>query len=416
MITVLILMLVLVSITYLFASAVFADLAIARNNKGAQIAFNLAEAGVQEAIYKVRDDPAIRSQFLNNPTYNQTFTHSPALINNGSYSYTIHNTAKGVATVTSTASFTMGLRTAQRMTRVVIAQAFTNGYQDTSAMFTDAQSSSTGDLEFNGATINIYDGGLTAGRDLNLSQGSIVKAEKDVKYVKDWSLKQSSTLKYDCLIGSDPDPLVNPPANCDSGDPSVRSAPVHVLSDGVTIPMINIDGDNGYKSVAEALNQVFTPQQFLNLIPPNGQTATFNGIVFITGGLNLDGNRNIIINGVLASADNITIGSNSGSDQTTLTLNPNSNGDAGIITSSTIGIQSKGNLSGTGLLYALSSNGLTFNNSTRAVDLIGGILARKITVTNRTVNIHFDSSVINNTLGNPNDTPVVELSHWEEEY
>ena len=64
-ITVLILMMVLVAASYLYADALFSELTIARNNKGATAAFSLAEAGVQEAIYLIQYDIDVRNTFLN---------------------------------------------------------------------------------------------------------------------------------------------------------------------------------------------------------------------------------------------------------------------------------------------------------------------------------------------------------------
>ena len=409
-ITVLILMMVLVGILYLFSDAVLADLAIARNNKGAQAAFALAEGGIQEAIYRVQHDTTAKGYFLAGaPDY--PFSHNPALLNNGRYEVTIDNTAPGAATITSTGYYTMGIRTAKREIKLDIAQATVNPpYNDPGAMFTDAQSSATGDLDFTSAAIKIYGGGLIAGRNLNLSHDSHVIVEGPVKYVVDESYKHDSDIKKECLIDPpDPDPL-NPPDLCSSVPACSANCGTQVLSSTISIPEIDFEA---YKTAAGT--QLYTPSEFLDLIPTDGQPVTFNGIVFITGSLNLTGNRNVIMNGVLASSDNISIGSSStGSPTTVLTLNTNTLGAGGIISEKKVIIEKKGNLSGTGLIYG--GEGTDLNSSSYAINLTGGILSRRITVTERTVTIHLNLDVINDTLSSPTDTPVIEINHWEEEY
>lgn len=416
-ITVLILMMVLVAITYLFADAIYSELAIARNNKAAQAAFSLAEAGVQEAIYRVKYESEYTNFFLSNlspnPSENtKSFLHSaPALLNNGSYDVSIQKTAKGVAMITARGDYTMGLKKAHREVKLNIAQAYTAPpYEDDAAMFTDAQASATGDLTFSRSTINIYDGGLTTGRDMTLQHGSIVTVEKAVKYVNSYSLKQSSVLNCDCLF-SDPDPL-NPPPDCSSAP---GCSPQVVLQEDVAIPTIDF---NDYRIKAESENHVYSSAEFLSLIPP-GQSTTLEGTFFVEDPqLTIDGDRNVTINGVLivssGASGNITIGSNSGST-TTLTINQDpETGRAGILAYSKITIDEKSNFSGTGLLY--SGEGVDLNSSTNQINLTGGILSRRVTVGQRTVNIHFDRDIINTTLSNPLDTPIIELSHWEEEY
>src|SRR4030065_1207521 len=111
-IVVLILMLVLVAASYLYADALFSELAIARNNKGAAVAFSLAEAGVQEAIWRIQYEVATRDTFLNEEDGMTFFEHkspNPTLIPKGEYSVTIKNTAKAAATVTAIGTYRVGL-------------------------------------------------------------------------------------------------------------------------------------------------------------------------------------------------------------------------------------------------------------------------------------------------------------------
>ncbi|MFA6493089.1 MAG: hypothetical protein WCV58_03065 [Patescibacteria group bacterium] len=409
-ITVLILMMVLVSVVYLFSNAVFSELAIARNNKGAQISFSLAEAGVQEAIYRVQHDSTTRNNFINTTSGVSNFSHNPALVNNGAYSVTIQNTSRGVATVTSVGTYTMGLKTARREIKLDIAQAIQLIYPYDGAIYASGSGagSSIADIDIWGASLNIYGGSLLANRDINLKFGANVNIEKAVEAGDDVVMQMASSLDCNCLINDDGDPLT----------PQCSPSPGCTPLEGAlpkTMPQIDFEA---YKTVAKNTpgesptgSQYFAnANDFLNLVPIGG-SKTFNGVVYVDDNLDINFGRTINMNGVLAASQTIDI------IWGQVNMAPPSGGGAsGIFTQKNLKLWGLGNFDGTGLIYAgdrletLFSVGLTTN-------LTGGIIARRTWVNGfRTINIYFDSAVINTALGDPTDTPVIELNHWEEEY
>ena len=409
-IIVLIFMMVLTAITYLYSDAIFTELTIARNNKGASVAFSLAEAGVQEAVYKIQYEAATRDTFLNTVSGVTNFSHDPALINNGAYQVTIQNTAEASATVTAIGTYKIGtLRTARREIKVDIAQATSiPPYNDDGAMFShSAGGESTGDLEFDHATVNIYGGSLHSGRDISF-KASTINVEQGIKAERNINNQQGSTVNCNCNFVDDGDPLT--PMCSDNPGCSYTYVPQGEM------PMIDFDSSspNSYKNRAISQNQYYTSEAnfYSQTSFGTGQTKTFNGVVYVEGGITIKNNRTLNMNGVLATSGSIEVG---GSQNGTLNINPPSAGQpAGAIAEGSFEIDNKGNFSGTALIYA--GFRVEIESSSTPITFTGGILSRRIEVEDRVLNIYFDNTIINDTLDNPADTPIIEINHWEEEY
>ncbi|MBM2821102.1 MAG: hypothetical protein HW405_862 [Candidatus Berkelbacteria bacterium] len=409
-IVILVLMMVLVAASYLYADALFGELIIARNNLGASAAFSMSEAGIQEAIYRIRYDTTARNNFLNTTNGTTTFAHDPALLNSGSYNVTIQNTGLGAATVISTGIYRMGSRTARREVRVDITQATQPPpYDDDGAMFShSAGGESTGDLEFRNATVTIYGGSLHSGRDIRFDRGSYT-AETGIKAERNITTNHDPTINCNCTIDDDGDPLT--PTCSDNPGCSYTYTPA------IGMPMVDFDSSSpkSYKNQATLLNQYYTSQaNFYSLTNFNaGQTKTFNGVVYIEGGISIDQNRTFIMDGVLATSGSISIG---GSQNGTLNLSHSGGAGqaSGALSQNSFSINNKGNFLGTGLVYAGFRTDI--DSSSVPITFTGGILSRRVYVDARVLTIYFDAAVINDTLGQPQDTPVIQINHWEEEY
>lgn len=430
-ITVLILMMVLVAASYSYADALFSELTIARNNKGASVAFSLADAGIQEAIYRVQYDTATRDTFMNSTNGTTIFSHNqPALIPNGSYQVTIQNTAKGAATVTAIGNYQIGtLRTARREIEVGIAQApSTPSYPYDGGIFgSGGAGSSIADIDFWYAPVRVYNGSILSNRDINFKFGSDVDIEgtfniideqpvpsgKAIEAGDNVTISWPSHVDCNCLINDDGNPAT-PQCGDNPGCTAIEGATAK------TMPPIDFDSSspNSYKNRAKNTtgpspdgNQYFIKQQDFKALIPKFSSATFNGVVYIDGPLDIDWGRTITMNGVIAASGGITISFGQ------LFLNPPTGGGAsGVLTQASFNIGTLGNFSGTGLVY--TGDRTQINASfPYPISLTGGILSRRTWVSGfRTVNIHFDADVINTALGNPNETPVIEINHWEEEY
>jgi len=411
-IVVLILMMVLLAIVYLYSDALLSELAIARNNKGAQAAFSLAEAGVQEAVWRIKYEPTARDTFLNSTIGTTTFYHDPALLANGSYTVTIQNSTQGVATVTAIGSYKIGtLRTARREIKVGIAQAgWEPSYLYDGAIFAaGGAGESIADIDISFASVNIYNGSLLSNRDITLKFMATVNVEKTVEAARNFTNTGPwfwlSELNCNCQILDDGDPTT-PQCSDHPGCSVLTNVPKK------NIPPVNFDsGPNSYKSQAIAQGQYFAKEKdFLDLIPA-WSSKTFNGVVYIDAPLTLKYGRNITMNGVIAASGSINI------EWGGLQINPPPGGGAsGVLTQKDFIAGILGDFGGTGLVY--SGDRTQFDTSVaQPINLTGGVISRRTWVTGfRAVNITLDSQVIDIVLGPSTETPVIETNHWEEEY
>jgi len=393
-IVVLILMMVLVAISYLYADALFSELTIARNNKGASVAFALAEAGVQEAIYKVQYDPTIKAHFLNG-SGTDTFSHpNPALINNGSYSVTINYTNPATATIDSTGFYQIGLRLAKRRITENIDQATLRPTWDIgAAIFTspgNPKDLTNVDLK-NAKTIRIYNGGIFSGWNLYTKNMTDIAAEGRIRAMG--TIDSQGTKNCQCKIDEDNDPLTpqcfnNPDYGCQV---EPNSPPPEI-----GIPTIDF---NAYKLQAITAGTCYGGTGQCNQTFPTSGPLT--GIIYVDGNLSID--NDLTINGLLAASGNIDL-------KATLTINKVGHEPSGIITKGNLSF--KRTLNVTGLIWV----GLETYVNNGDINLTGGIISHDIYINNSSTIIHYDSQIMNETLTDSSSTPVIELKHWEEEY
>lgn len=412
LIVVLVLMLILIVVTYLYSDSLLAELAIARNNKAAAIAFAMAESGIQEAVYRVQYDEDTRNHFKGTGEItfpnSLTFPQNSKLIDNGSYEVTITNTQKGAASIESIGSYQTGLKIARRKIKVSVSQASVPPPVDYGAIYTAGVGggNSNADFDISEAQVRIYQGPIWLNRDFWIWGSSNVAIEgtditEAVKTVSGYTPKKKGdvwpVLNCNCLIEDDDNPET---AQC-ADDPGCVVTPI-TRADPPTVDF------NIYKNLARTHVpiQYYANQAAFYAAAPAG-TTTFNDIVYVEGPLTIDSSRTIIVNGVLAVAGSITIEGN-------VTINRVADNPAGVITTGRFNLNSEGIFSGTGLIW--SGDWVKIDGSAAPFNLTGAIVSDRTSITNRITNIYYDADVVNSTLTAGPITPVIEISHWEEEY
>lgn len=175
-ITFLILVILLLLGSY-FLTFVLTETRISKSQEAGTQTYYLAEAGVNEAIWKLKNDPSWASDFVDpnkNPypdgTYwEDEFTHS---FGDGSYRVTIQNSACGRGEVISTATLPLpGEKATQRVVKTMVFKALGSPTGD-NAIFTGGSSEN---VEITSSQITIYDGNLYCGNILDIKKDSIVE-------------------------------------------------------------------------------------------------------------------------------------------------------------------------------------------------------------------------------------------------
>lgn len=382
LISVLVIMIVMLAIVFVLADDLLSELAISRNQKAATVSFNLAEAGVQEAIWQIQNNIEIKDEFMAG-TVNRTISHSQALLSGGSYEFNIKSTAAGAATITATGFDQFGVKQAQRKINLNVIQTGTvdiypydagllvggpnggNAYFHNmnlifGAGFDPASISSAGN-------INISNANVTVTKDI-LANGTISDHNSNVTY-----------------------------AGTEQGN----------YSNAFNLPGIDVNSDSptSYKNQAIAQNQYYTATAFADLIKTQ---TTFNGIVYVAGsGGEEIKNKTLTFNGALISEGTITV--------TNATLNIYHNpAPSGLITLGNLNV-TNATLNIEGLVYVGVQTSASVNAN---ITITGAMLAHDFYGNNMNLTLNFKKDWVNETLagGGTGTTPIIKLQHWEEEY
>jgi len=389
LVSVLVIMMILTMMMYFFSDALFSELAISRNQKSASQALHLAEAGVQEAVWRIQHDSANRSAFLDNSSGTTHFEHlDNALLNSGSYQVDITNTAKAVATITATGYLGMGLKTAQRKVTTHVYQAIAPGpYTGDGGLFVGGPD--PGDIYLHNLNYS-YDSGydrssIQSGGNIDIGNANI-SVSKDILANGD-IITQNSTITL---------PPAEPPV------PPGFSGGVEQSDYATTFLLPGID-TNALKTTAQSQGQLYTSTQFANLI--NSQT-TFNGVIYVggAGGVEIK-NKNLVFNGVLVSEGSVTI------KNATVDIN-HTGGPSGMVTLGNLNIVNA-NLDIQGLVYIGINAAASVNAN---IKVTGAILAHSFSANNINLKLNFRRDWVNETLEGGDQTPVIKMDHWEEEY
>lgn len=390
LITVMVITMVLLALSFSLVKAITSELIISRSQKAGTICFYLAEAGIKEAIWRVKNDPGARDKFINSENGLTTFEHNPALIENGSYSVQIQNTAKGAAEITSTGFYNLASDIkAQRVIKVEIAQATSQSPLTDVAAFSGGASGNE-DIRIAAANVRVINGSMISNRNIDIWLFGNVNVDKDVKAVRDIRVWPFSNLTAGGQIIEGISPLEMPLIDFDSADP------------------------NSLKSLAAAQGQVFTRQQLRNMLL-NNPNLVLNGYIYVTGTVDIQPWQTLTVNGVLAADGAVTVGHLifSGS----LTVNHPEGQKSGIFSKQSLVIKGGGKANINGLIYIGDRIDIDASMPNNTIVVNGALYARRMYIWGfRTVNITQNNDYVNELIAPVFQTPVIEIQHWEEEY
>jgi len=400
LVTSLFVMLFLLSLVLYLVSFTLTELRISTSQAASVQTYYLAEAGIAEAIWKIKNDPTWKSGFEGNASWSIDYTRNQALYPNGSYRIQISNSEQARGDIMVTASLNLGAATAKRVVKTTVYKALGDSLVGKNGEYAD------GNIDMSGSVLHVFNGGLFSNINIIINFWSIINADGAVQAVNNINVNHSSQL----IASSTHAQNLNPPA-----------------PDPIAMPAVSFDNVGDPDSYKARASHIYTASQFSDLLWANrGQTLTFDGITYVTGAITIYGVNDLIINGTLVADGNITVGANTlfccwGSsclNRSHITIN-------NVDETEPSGLLSKGriyfelcldNFTAEGLIYANDKiNILSLPND---INVTGGLVSRKITLTSlwQGVNIIYDNSIVNYGLGNPQFSPIVTVEHWEEEY
>jgi len=391
--TILLMTLILFLAIYLLDAAL-TESRIAKSQSWGAKTYYLAEAGIQDMVWKLKNDATYKQNFQTVADWTASFTRTdPFGSGSGSYAVSIANTSPAHAEITASSSIGLGSGvSSQRIIQTDVYQALGN------TALGDITGYGDHDLNISNSRVNVYDGSLYVNHDLEVSGSSLISIDKDLNAVHDYTKDFTATVTVKGVIHS-PD---NPPAPAE-----------------VDVPAVDFDSkqSTSYKNKADI---VYNDKDFANLIK-NNQTLTLNNdITYIDNDVTLDGGHTLIINGLLVVGHDFTIGNSTSGGYANITVNNTPGKPSGILVKHKITFSKwTGNVTVNGLIYA--SQDLTLDSLPVGYvfnvngDMISG---HDLTISGtwRPVNITKNDETSVGVLGPTTFSPIIMVKHWEEEY
>jgi len=414
-----------VLITLLFLGAYFlafslTESKISRSQGYSAQAYYLAEAGISEAIWKLKNDAAWFNQFIINPNWSANFSHSFA---DGSYTVLIQNSELAQGEIISTATINLGGgKISQRVVKSIVFKALGSPVSN-SAMFSDGPS---GNINLSSSDITINNGNAFCGGILNISSSNLtINDNGESEELEGQLLVHNNLIQSSTTITSETICASN---QCDA-ECDVCPAP---SSDLPSVDFYS-SNPNSFKSRAQTLESLgqcqvlcngspcstkclFTSSQFSSLLSLGGAITINSEITYVMGSVNVS-SENLIINGILVAENDINVSSSS------ITVNrPGDQSPSGLISGKKVNF-SLTTMNITGVFYSLDQ----MNISSSSGSITGAILGRKFNFSSLpSLNITLNNDIILYGLGylingevvapNPDFSPIITIDHWEESY
>lgn len=430
-----------------------AESKISKSQMMAMQTYYLAEAGINEAIWRINNDQEWENNFETPPNCYDWSTSSfrgDILLPGSSYNIEVSNSDCGKAEIISTSVLNLfGGKTSQRIVKTKVFKAIGSLIQD-AAFFSGGNSEN---IDITASVLNINNGNIFSNNNANINLASNVSVFDD----PDTEIEEGKAMVGNNLNiswGSSFNVSASCAKNICQGDCSEEGCPPSVVS----MPMIDFDSidENSYKSQASVLEEqgcqilcngvqcsnkcVLSATEFSDLLWQVGQNGTLllpNNITYITGSVDLKGGRILSIDGILVADGTINIGEQycwtnkgkkqCGNNQISVS-DPGLGVPSGILTKRKINFglySSSQDIGIRGLVYA--DDEIRLVSMPKSFTVIGGILARKLSITSAwsALNIYLNNNIILEGIwGGPKPpegvkppfSPVVTIEHWEEAY
>lgn len=406
-------------------------------------AYYLAESGIDEALFKLKNDATWKASFETDPTPGDPdcsswsiapYTRDPALTSDGSYTITVTNLGCAQAEIESTASIRLSSGVvAKRVIRIKVFKAIGSPLSDFSLFLGGPAENFV--ISFVNP-LNIHNGSLFSNKAIRIKNFSVVNVDNKALAGQNINIDWGSQLNATSCASN----------VCDAGCDATSDCPP------VTVGMPPIDFDSGgsdsYIYVAQnddcssirtdgKTNCVFTPAEFEKVMWDNYPMLSLpsNVVIYVTGDINLRAGQDLTVNGTLLADRDVNLGKDwcwtrseppyvrCGTSRLHVVRPgiPADNFPSGILASRKFetgiwfGIGGEG-LHVEGLVY--SGDEMRFSSILASVEIHGAIAGRKVSFSSMWagVDIYLEPDVVIDTFKDAEYSPLITIEHWEEEY
>jgi len=409
-----------------FVTFILTELKMSKSYSLAAKTYYLAEAGINEAIWKLKNDAttadgddAWSEKFVDQPecaTWSANFERTNVLFENSYYSVSIQNTACAKGEIVSIAKITLpNQKTTQRVVKTKVFKALNPSSTQSSAIFSGGSSEV---ITIRSTLLDIYNGNFFSNNNILIRGGSVVNINDNPATPE---LEGKIFAENNITVQGS---VLNSTARCAQNicDGECVICP----PDNIDMPMIDFDSPdpNSYKSKAQATGVVYTEDEFDDLLWANPELVLNNLVTYVTGPIELKGGQKLTVNGILVADGSVTIGAVScwtkslsqRCGKSGITVNHIPGEASGILTKGSFSIGSFSlSTNIVGLLYALDKIDLI--GLTERFEITGGLMGRKISFINVPQGVAtYNDDIVKETIGEPIYSPVVTIEHWEETY
>lgn len=390
---VILLMTITLSLAIYFMNFSLTESTISKSYTSNNSTYYLSEAAVNEVIWKLQNDPDWKNNFTGSSTWSTTLTRNNPMGVNGSYTVSVKNTGLAHATVFATSTITLpNNRTSQRVVSVNLYRATGLSALGGNVAISD------GTLNISGSEVNI-NGTIHSNANIEIANGSEVHfssstASSSVSAVGTVNVSNNSQVETTYIYGT----------NTVLGGASSSTVPAVDFNSSSTNSMKSM-ADHVYAAAAFNESMLANPGLIyvigsVNLTNTN-DTFTHKGALVVEGDLTLNFKRWDIS----TSSQNTPVGLFASGN---LTLKSPNGGQEGIIY---------------GVIYAGNKLSLQLKPMGNSHDVIisGGIAGKTIDIYNAgtgngQVQFLINPDLVNQSLVNTSQSPVITTDHWEEEY
>ncbi len=388
----LVIMALLLLLSVYLINFTLAEYKIANSQVKATQTYYLAESGIAEAIYKLKNDPTWQTNFETNPNWSTTYTRNPAIYPNGYYQIDITNTGLASAEINVTAWLETNGNTTKRQVKAYVYKSLGANPVGDNAEFSD------GDIDISGSVYNVYGGSVFSIGDVIVDFFSTLNVDNAVRATGEVDEHWTST---------------------------INAATIEEGVEPISMPAVSFDNLDDPESYINRADQIYTESQFEDLLWDNRDGLTLNGITYVTGDIDIKGPIDLTVNGVLVAEDDIEVGKNTffccwgiRCGQSDIIINSQSSTTpSGLLAKGKIDFElCLDDFEVEGLVYAADQINVLSLPGT--FEVLGGIISRQLNIISiwQGLNLIFDSNLVAQTLGNPTYSPIVIVDHWEEEY
>ena len=357
--------------------------------------YYLAEAGIAEIVWKLRNDEDYKTNFETNPAWTTQFTrNNPFGPDSGSYTVSITNSSIAHGEITATGLINInGENNTQRIVKTYVYRAMGQG----SSEIGDNCGYADGNIDISFSNVNFHNGSAHSNNNFIVNGWSTVNVDTDLKTANNFNESWLSTVNVGGEIYAANEP--NGPA------------------EEIEMPAIDFDSDDpsSYKNIAD---NVYTENEFEDMLNDNDDLVLTGPITYVDGDIILEGNRTLTINGLLVVDRDIKIGHRC-CGLSSITINHTEGQPSGIFAKRKVYFEFfAGNIDINGVVYAGNQLYLMNFPLGHNFEVSGGLIARKLTATSiwTPIDITRNEEIVSSTIGVFELSPVITVEHWEEEY